>query len=130
MNFQATMDRAAIGFSAVCAAHCALLPVLLVMVPAVAATPLGDEAFHKFMIMAALPTSLIALTMGCKKHRKWSVSALVLVGLAILVGAAAFGHDLLGENGEKIATLIGAVLLSVGHIQNQRMCAQSECCSS
>ena len=126
-TLQPAMDRAAIGFSMICAIHCAFMPVALTLVPAFASTPLGDESFHKLMILGVLPTSILALFIGCRKHRSRMVIALGATGLTLLVGAAFFGHDLLGETGEKIATLVGAITISIGHIQNQRLCAAGDC---
>ena len=36
-------------------------------------------------------------------------------------------HAILGEAGERWATLAGAVLLAVAHIKNFRLCRQSDC---
>lgn len=127
MRLQATMDRAAIGFSTVCAAHCALLPVALILLPVLAGTFLGDESFHRMMIFGALPTSLLALGMGWRKHRKWDVVVFGLVGLGILVGAAVWGHDLVGEQGEKVATVLAAAILAFSHLRNQSLCAEAGC---
>lgn len=49
------------------------------------------------MLVAVIPTSVFALTMGCKKHQRyrlllWGISGLILMVLAILLG-----HDLIGE---------------------------------
>lgn len=64
---QSIMDKFAIGLSLACAIHCIVLPVLLVMLPSLAALQLDDEAFHIWMVAAVLPSSIYALSMGCKQ---------------------------------------------------------------
>lgn len=124
---QSSLDQAAIGLSLACAVHCLLLPIALVMVPTLAASTVGDEHFHQWMLLAVVPTSLLALTMGCRRHRNLGVAVMGLSGLAILGFAALLGHALLGESGEKIASLLGASLISVSHFKNHTLCRDLQC---
>ena len=39
-----------------------------------------------------------------------------------MIISALWGHDLFGESGEIASTLVGASVLSYGHIQNQKLC--------
>ena len=121
------IDKAAIGLSLLCAVHCLLLPVALAVLPTLAVSSFGDERFHLWMLMAVLPTSLIALSMGCRRHRNISVLVMGLPGLAILTVAALFGHEWSDESGEKILSLIGASLIAFGHIKNHALCRQQKC---
>jgi putative Mn2+ efflux pump MntP len=123
----AYFDKAAIGLSLACAIHCLLLPVALVILPALAATTFGDERFHLWLLMAVLPTSLLALTMGCRRHRNMGVMATGLCGLVILTLAAFLGHDWFGQSGEKIASLLGAALIALSHFRNHALCKHLEC---
>lgn len=128
-SVQTTVDRAAIGLSIICTLHCLLLPVAIAVLPALAANSLGDESFHRLLLVAVLPTSLLALTLGCRKHRNRAVLAIGLLGLAILTLTAFLGHDYLGELGEKVATITGAAIIALGHLRNQALCrsARSSC---
>lgn len=121
------MDKTAIGVSIVCAIHCALLPIALVVLPILAATPLGDELFHQAMLIGVLPLSLVALAMGCRKHNNRNIVLWGWAGLAVLTFTALFGHDVLGEAGERIATIIAAAMIACGHIQNHRLCCTHTC---
>ena len=60
-------DKFAIGLSMLCAIHCLLLPLLLIALPSISALQLQNEAFHFWMLATVIPTSLYALTIGCKK---------------------------------------------------------------
>ena len=116
------IDKVAIGLSTVCTVHCLLLPIILVMLPALSTNIFGDEIFHQWLLIAVIPTSLIALTMGCRQHKNLSVMIFGLLGLAILIPTAFFGHELLGEAGEKIASVLGAAFIALGHIRNSSLC--------
>ncbi|WP_347136728.1 MerC domain-containing protein [Parahaliea mediterranea] len=121
------VDKAAIGLSLVCAIHCLLLPIAVIMLPALAGTAVGDERFHQWMLLAVIPSSLFALTLGCRRHRHLSVLIPGLPGLALLTLAVLFGHDLLGEAGEKIASLSGASLVAISHLRNHALCGSAQC---
>ncbi len=127
ISIQTVLDKIAIGFSMTCAIHCVLTPIAMVMLPALAITALGDESFHQLMVLIVLPTSIIALVMGCRKHKEMSIAIIGFIGLAILTVTAIIGHDLFGENGEKVATLIGATIIAYGHIKNHNLCNKYKC---
>lgn len=128
-NLQAFADKAAVSLSVICAIHCMAMPIILVAVPALTGLFFTEESFHLWMVVAVLPLSVYALTVGCKKHKRYRVLGIGAVGLAILIGAALFGHDLVGEDGEKALTVIGATIIAIGHILNFRLCRQHEECN-
>ena len=121
------LDKTAISLSAVCVLHCLLLPVGLALLPSLATMPFGHESFHQGLIFLILPSSFIALALGCKRHGQWQVFAVGLVGCGVLLITAAVGHDFMGETVEKVATVIGSCLVAVGHLINFRRCRQIDC---
>lgn len=96
-NLLAATDKVAIGLSLACTIHCLAFPLIIVLLPAFAALPLVDEAFHAWMVYAVVPTSAFALTMGCRRHKRYQLLAYGFVGLALLVLAVAFGESHLGN---------------------------------
>ena len=120
-------DKIAISFSVVCALHCLLLPIIVIFLPSISATFLGTEDFHKTLLYFVIPSSIIALSLGCKMHGKYEVYSYGFFGIGALLFASFFGHDYLGEVGEISLTLIGAGIVSLGHYKNQKLCA--DCCS-
>ena len=120
-------DNVAIGFSALCALHCLLLPFIVIFFPAISATFLGSEDFHKTLHYFVIPSSIVALYLGCNMHGKYNVYLYGAFGISILLIAVFFGHDFFGENGETLLTLLGAGIVSFGHFKNQKLCA--ECCN-
>ena len=125
---QAFTDKFSIGLSMLCAIHCLFLPFILVLLPSIAAMQLEHETFHKWMVYAVLPTSLYALTAGCKKHKQYQLLLLGGAGLTLMVLAISLGHDTLGEVGEKILTVSGAILVAAGHFLNFKLCKKHNAC--
>ena len=121
-KLQSLSDKSAIGLSLLCTIHCLAMPLALVLLPSIAGLPLADETFHYWMLIAVLPVSAYALTMGCKKHQRYRLLFVGGVGLFILVFAAYAGHDVLGETGEKAFTVLGTTILALGHLWNYRLC--------
>lgn len=126
-SFSLSIDKAAVGLSMVCVAHCLLLPVALAVLPVLAATTFGDEQFHRWMLLLVLPTSLVALSWGCRRHKRIAVVATGITGLAILTLAVCFGHEWLGETGEKFASILGASVIALAHIRNHSLCKRLQC---
>jgi EamA domain-containing membrane protein RarD len=122
-----SIDKMAIGLSMICTVHCLLLPIVLVILPTLSASIFGDEGFHQWLLIAVIPISVFALSMGCKSHKKLSVITTGLLGLAILTLAAFFGHDLLGELGEVMASLFGVLLIINSHLRNYALCKDLQC---
>ena len=121
-------DKAAIAISLLCAIHCLALPVVIALLPSVAALGLVDEAFHTWIIVAVIPLSAFALTLGCKKHRQMGVLVVGLLGLSLLCLTPLLGHDLLGYFGEKALTLAGGGLIAASHIRNYQLCQTKSAC--
>ena len=128
MKLQLTLDKSAISLSLLCMAHCLILPSLLILLPAVLAVPLGDELFHKALLICVIPLSAIALFLGCRKHKSWNILSWGLLGLAVLIFAGFFGHDLVGETGEKLATIVGSLFIILSHYKNYRLCSNHKKC--
>ncbi len=121
-NIQLVADKAAFSLSFLCALHCLALPLLIILVPAVSSLPLADEAFHLWMVFGVIPISLLGLSMGCKKHQRWSILLIGVVGLAILIATPVIGHEQLGEFWEKTLTLLGASIIAISHYLNAKLC--------
>ncbi|WP_153913224.1 MerC domain-containing protein [Shewanella sp. TC10] len=126
---QSVLDKFAIAISALCAIHCVAPPVLLALLPSLSALPLSDHLYHQVMVWIVLPTSSIAVLLGCKRHKDTKVLLLAVTGLIALAASALYGHDYLGEVGEKVATIFGAVIVALAHIRNFKLCRKQECCN-
>lgn len=121
------LDVAAVFLSGICMLHCLALPLVLTILPIVNISLLDETTFHTLMLIVILPVSLIALTIGCRKHRDILTMGLGTLGLGILTFTAFFGHDFFGLTGERFVTSLGGVVLAAAHIQNYRCCRKDDC---
>lgn len=113
-------DRVGFAASFLCALHCALVPVLLAVLPAVGAKLGGwidiDQAFVVFATLLGATT----LTLGWRRHRAFRAWALLVPGL-VLVWAGAFTP--LHDHGVVHAVVMtaGGLLLAAAHLLNLRL---------
>lgn len=115
---QSVMDRVAIGLSVMCTVHCFATPVILALLPSFAVLQIDSEQFHLWILAAVLPTSLLALSLGCKKHKLMRYIACGVIGLAFMICAVLLGHEI----AEKALTLIGSAFIAVAHWFNYQQC--------
>ncbi len=113
--------------SSLCALHCAILPLSLILGTTLPLTLMGEEIFHLGLLGLVLPAGVVAFGLGCREHRDAWVLALGVMGMLGILLAATVLHDVVGESGERAATLVAAVVLISAHIRNFRLCRASRC---
>ena len=124
---QTFLDKTAIFISALCIIHCSVLPILMLGLPVVWFGPLQEEGFHLFLVTIVLPISLLGIISGCRKHKNYQIVYLGVSGLVLLVLTGIYGHDVVGDFGEKFLTVIASGILITVHILNFSHCKQA-CC--
>ncbi|MGJ3241865.1 MAG: MerC domain-containing protein [Opitutales bacterium] len=134
-RLQLVLDLGSLALAGICSVHCLLTPVLLVGFPVVGSTVLSDGHFHAWMLAAVLPLSILAVLVGCRRHKDWQVFVRLAVGLSLLTAGvilglgdhAAGGHDHgilpLGTG----LTLLGGLAMIAGHWRNFRLCRHEHC---
>lgn len=122
-KIQRFTDYTSISLAGLCAAHCFLTPAALILFPVVGSTFLSEEIFHELMLLLVVPASVIAIFLGCRRHKDLNVIMLGVLGLCfLLVGAfAATGYE------ESVLTFIGAFIMVSGHLRNFRLCREDGC---
>ncbi|MCA0269415.1 MAG: MerC domain-containing protein [Bacteroidetes bacterium] len=116
-------DRLGLGASVICLVHCLAMPFVLTGVAAWGAH--GHEAFHIGVAAVSIPLALAAAWPGYREHRDRGVLALLLGG-ALVFGLGVVLHDTLGELAALAMSVVGSVLLMLGHVRNyhrRSMCA-------
>ena len=120
-NFLNLADGSAITLSMLCAIHCLFSPIILLALPTLTGFALfSDEQFHTWLLFAVIPISAIAVLLGFASHSSWNVIIITSIGLVVLLLVAILGHEILGDNGELIASVIGSAFVACGHIKNLR----------
>jgi hypothetical protein len=121
-TMQVQTDKLAIGFSMVCVVHCLVLPILLILLPPFSGLfALDDEMFHQWMLYAVLPISIAALIMGYLHHRSFKVFVVGSIGLVLIILSTTLGHDVLGDTGEVVISILGSMIIAYGHFRNYQI---------
>ena len=124
-KIQSLLDKFAMSFSLICALHCLLTPILLLLLPAFASSLLASEAFHIGMLVVIVPTSLMALYVSCSASTNKHIIAWVVSGLLCLVVAILL-EERFGDAFETNVTLLGALLVAIGHYKNFKQCRTTQ----
>ena len=107
------LDRYAIGLSGLCLVHCLATSFILAMV-ATAGGVLGAEWIHEVGLVMAMVMGALALGRGIFEHGYLLPSAVGGLGLGVMAGALTLPHD----GSEAIYTMMGVVILALGHRLN------------
>ena len=120
-------DKTAISLSALCLAHCLLVPSFLVFLSGYVSLSYNNELIHYVLLFIAIPVSLYALIIGVRNHKSYAYLYAGLVGITALILAVTLGAQIWGETGEKALTTVGAILVAISHFKNYRLCREVEC---
>jgi len=107
------LDRFAMGLSGLCLVHCVATAVLLGLV-ASAGGFLGQPIIHEVGLTLAMIIGSFALGRGILEHGFMMPSAVGALGLGVMAGALSLPHD----GREPIYTVIGVMILALGHRLN------------
>ena len=142
------LDSLAISMSVICAVHCLLTPLLIILFPILTTTFWVHQDFHLWMLFFVLPTTSLAVFLGCRKHKDRFIIGLSVAGLACLFAVSLYEsffhanhllqdgsaclHCVQGSveshlNMTTSANILGGVLLASAHIRNYRLCRRSHC---
>lgn len=115
-----TADRVGFAASFLCAIHCAMVPLLLALVPALGLRLGGwadiDQAFVVFATLLGLGT----MSLGYRRHRMFRGWALLLPGLALIwIGSFTPLHD--HGWAHAVVMTLGGIALAAAHGVNLRL---------
>jgi len=113
-------DRAGFAASLLCAVHCAALPLVLALLPALGLGAGGWIDFDQAFVVFATLLGATTLTLGWRRHRAFHAWLLLVPGLAMVwTGAFTRLHD----HGITHAVVMttGGVLLACAHLINLRL---------
>jgi hypothetical protein len=114
------LDRLGATGSMLCAVHCAALPVVLALAPAIGAG-LASESFEIGFIAFASAIGLTSLVVGYRRHRRRGPLFVLLPGAALLWCAVLIEplhHQLVAH---ALAMATGGTLVAIAHVLNLRL---------
>ena len=123
---QKIFDTIGLTISGTCVMHCLFAPVTLILLPVFGLTVSQEEVLHEIFLYLIVPSAIIAITMGCRKHKDYSVAILATTGIILLVYAVVT-HDTNTEQTVEVLTLFGSALVVLSHLRNFSLCRQNNC---
>jgi hypothetical protein len=108
------LDRMAMGLSGLCLVHCLATAILLGLL-ASAGGILGSPIIHEVGLTLAMILGSVALIRGIVEHGYMLPSVVGAMGLGTMAGALSLPHG----GAETIYTVIGVMMLGLGHRLNQ-----------
>jgi hypothetical protein len=115
------LDRLGATGSLLCAIHCALLPLLIALLPSLGiAAWLGEDFERGFVVFATL-LGLFTLLWGYRRHRAVRALGLLVPGLAALWLGVLFDtlHEAVVPHA--VVMTFGGTLVGLAHLANLRL---------
>jgi hypothetical protein len=110
-----SLDRLAIGLSGLCLVHCIATTIFLAAMSA-AGGLLGSHLVHEVGLFLAMGLGAFALGRGILEHGFMMPSAVGGLGLGVMAGSLELPHGF----AESAATMVGVLILALGHDLNRR----------
>jgi hypothetical protein len=119
--FAPLADRVGATASLLCAVHCAALPFVLALLPALGLGFLADHGFEHGFIACASVFAVVTLIYGYRRHRVRRAFIFLLPGLALLwAGGFMFdASDTLVLHATLVA--LGGTCVALAHLTNLRL---------
>lgn len=124
-----TADRVGATASFLCALHCAALPFVLALLPAIGLGFLADHTFEHWFIAFATTLALTMLIRGYGRHREWFALAVLLPGLVLLWIGGFLVEPEVSAMGHAVLVALGGSAVAAAHVINLRLTtAAGACC--
>jgi len=123
-RYSPNLDGVGAILSFTCAAHCLVLPLLLVALPWLGMSFLVDRKMEFFFICGSMLLATLSYCSGYYIHRKFRL----LLILYLCTGMIVAGKILIGGSMGLWLAVPGAVGLAAGHLLNRKLCEHcAEC---
>lgn len=113
-------DRFGATASLLCAVHCALLPLVLAVLPALGLGFLADHRFEHAFIAFASVLALTTLLFGFRRHQHFRAFWFLVPGIVLLFAGifVEFDNSALLHAG---LVALGGTLVAIAHLTNLRL---------
>ena len=123
------LDRAGATASFLCAIHCALMPLIITMLPLLGLSFLASEPVEWMLLAASAALGSSSLCLGFRQHRERRVFLVLGMALTFLLAGRLFDEHNVGAWGPVLMVLGGLTMMSA-HLINHRLCHACKLCSS
>ena len=118
--FDRVIDRFGAFASFLCAVHCALLPIVFGVLPALGLAFLADHAIERAFVAFAIVLATTSLLFGLRRHGSWRAFWFLVPGIALLVIGLFVGMDH-SDVWHAVLVSIGGTLVALSHLVNLRL---------
>jgi chromate transport protein ChrA len=119
-------DTVGIILSILCIIHCVALPIIILLLPAIATAFIPDECWvHNILFFLIITVAVLAFVPGYRFHRRTKPLCWLACGVSILFFATFFAHDL-GHHFEPILAIVGSLCIITAHYLNHKSCKHCE----
>lgn len=120
-RYRVLLDRMGAVGSLLCAVHCALLPLLIALLPSIGvATWLSKDAEEWFVVFASM-VGLFSVVWGYRRHREVRALGLLLPGLAALWFGVLYAPLHATVVPHAIVMTLGGTFVALAHVANLRL---------
>ncbi len=113
-------DRLGIAGSLLCAVHCALMPLLLSVLPALGIGLTGTVDWDQTFVVFATLLGVATLSLGYRRHRVHHAWVLLVPGLVMVwLGSFTSLHD--HSAGHAIMMTCGGLMIAAAHLLNLKL---------
>ena len=120
-RLHALFDRLGATGALLCAIHCALLPILIALLPSLGLSAAVAPSFEVGFVLFATLFGLAVLAWSYRRHRTLHALALLVPGLAVLWFGVLYPplHESLVPHA--VAMTFGGTLVALAHLANLRL---------
>lgn len=115
------LDRIGAYGSILCAIHCALLPVVIALLPSATLAAVGNDRLEFGFVVFASAIGLSSLVWGYRRHRAVRALSLLLPGLAVLWFGVLYAPLHHAAVPHAVAMTFGGTLIGLAHLANLRL---------
>jgi hypothetical protein len=113
-------DRLGATASFLCAVHCALLPAVIALLPALGVGFLADHGFEQGFIVFASVLAVTTAVIGFRRHRRFRAFWFLVPGVALLIVGVLVDLEH-ATTTHAILVSIGGTLVALAHLANLRL---------
>ncbi|MBU8975266.1 MULTISPECIES: MerC domain-containing protein [unclassified Lysobacter] len=115
------LDRIGAFGSLLCAIHCALLPLVIAVLPSLGVAAWLGTGFEEAFVLFATGLGLFSMFWGYRRHRAVQALSLMVPGLAILWFGVLYQPLHQSVIPHAIAMTFGGTLVGLAHLANLRL---------
>jgi uncharacterized membrane protein YqgA involved in biofilm formation len=115
------IDRFGAAGSLLCAVHCAVLPLLLAVLPSLGLSSLLGEGVEWATVVFVSVLGLFSLVWGYRRHRIFRALTLLLAGLALLWLGLLYPPLHQSTVPHAVVMTLGGTLVGLAHLVNLRL---------